>query len=121
MRRMLWLFALLALLPGCGTVSSVSSGCSGPWSGVRFDGDLLGAYGAELLAAREVALGVDGWLADGWDTVMVAFDLPLSALVDTLAAPATLALGQNTPEPVGLGCRWAAPPAYWGSVSPREP
>lgn len=121
MRTWMALVAGLALLPGCGTLSSVSSGCSGPWSGVRFDSDLLGAYGTELLAAREVPLGVDGWLADGWDTVMVAFDLPLSGLADTLASPVTIALGQNTPEPVGLGCRWAAPPAYWGSVSPREP
>ena len=121
MRTWLALVAGLALLSGCGTVSSVSSGCSGPWSGVRFDGDLLGAYGVDALAAREVPLGTDGWLAGGWDSVMVAFDLPLSALADALASPVTYALGQSTPEPVGLGCRWAAPQAYWGSVSPREP
>ena len=121
MRRWIPLLAALALLPGCGTISSIPSGCSGPWSGVRFDGDLLGAYGVEVLAAREVPIGVDCWLADGWDSAMVAFDLPLSALADALAAPVTYALGQSTPEPVGLGCRWAAPRAHWGSVSPREP
>lgn len=119
--RRLALLAGLAWLCGCGTISSVPSGCDGPWSGTRFDGDLLGAYGVEVLAAREVPLGVDGWLADSWDTVMVALDMPLSALADTLAAPVTHALGQSTPEPVGLGCRWAAPRASWGSVSPREP
>ena len=88
---------------------------------MQFDGDLLGVYGVEVLAAREVPLGVDGWLADSWDSVMVAFDLPLSAAADALATPVTYALGQATPEPVGLGCRWAAPPSTWGSVAPREP
>jgi len=120
-KRWLALLAGLALLSGCGTISSAASGCSGPWSGVRFDGDLLGVYGVEVLAAREIPLGADGWFADGWDSVMVAFDVPLSALADALAAPVTYALGQSSPEPVGLGCRWAAPRAAWGSVSPREP
>lgn len=115
------MFAALALLCGCGTISSTPSGCNGPWSGVRFDGDLLGAYGAEVLAAREVPLGVDGWLADAWDSVMVALDLPLSAVADTVSAPITHAIGQSTPEPVGLGCRWAAPRAYWGSVATGDP
>ena len=121
MRRSMALFAGLVVLSGCGTLSSAASGCAGPWSGVRFDGDLLGAYGVEVLAAREVPLGVDGWLSDSWDSVMVAVDLPLSAVADTLAAPVTYALGQATPDPVGLGCRWAAPRAWWGSVAPDEP
>ena len=121
MVRWLSICAGLVLLSGCGTLGSVPSGCSGPYSGLRFDGDLLGTYRAELLAAREVPLGIDGWLANGFDSAMVAVDAPLSALTDTLAAPFTWALGQETPEPVGLGCRWAAPAAYWGSVSPREP
>jgi uncharacterized protein YceK len=102
------LCAGLALLSGCGTISSGASGCGGPWSGVRSDGDLLRSYANESLAAREVPLGVDGWLGDAWDSVAVALDLPLSALADTLSAPITIAVGQRTPEPGGLGCHWAA-------------
>ncbi len=121
MRRLLWLCAGLALLPGCGTISSYASGCGGPYSGVRQDGDLLGTYGAEILAAREFRFGVDGWFANTWDTVLVVLDLPLSAVADTLSAPVTLALGQRAPEPVGLGCRFAAPHSEWGSVAARDP
>jgi uncharacterized protein YceK len=121
MRRLLLLFALPALLPGCGTISSTASGCQGLASGLRHDGDLLGAYGAELLAAREIEAGVDGWLADGWDAVFVALDMPLSAVADAVAAPVSLVRGQSTPEPVGLGCRWAAPRLRWGSVAPADP
>ena len=111
MRTWMALLAGLALLSGCGTVSSAASGCSGPWSGVRFDADLLRAYRAPELAEQEVPQGVDGWLADAWDSVVVALDFPLSALADTLGSPLTYAQGQRTPEPVGLGCRWTAPPA----------
>jgi uncharacterized protein YceK len=121
MKRLLWLFAGLALLPGCGTIGSTASGCQGLASGLRHDGDLLGVYGAELLAAREIELGVDGWLADAWDTVFVALDLPLSAVADAIAAPVGLVRGQSTPEPVGLGCRFAAPRLRWGSVAPANP
>ena len=109
MRRWMALCAGLALLSGCGTISSGASGCGGPYSGVRFDADLLRAYQAPELAAEVVPPGVDGWLADAWDSVVVALDFPLSALGDTLGSPITYALGQHTPEPVGLGCRWTAP------------
>ena len=111
----------LALLSGCGTINSYASGCGGLYSGIHQDGDLLGTYGAEILAAREFRLGADGWLANSWESVVVALDLPLSAIADTVAAPVTLALGQGAPEPVGLGCRWAAPHSDWGSVAPRDP
>jgi uncharacterized protein YceK len=113
--------ATLALLPGCGTISSAASGCYGPASGLRHDGDLLGAYGAELLAAREIEMGADGWLADGFDAVFVALDLPLSAVADAVTAPVGLLRGQSAPEPVGLGCRFAAPRLRWGSVAPADP
>ena len=108
MRRWMALCAGLALLSGCGTISSGASGCGGPYSGVRFDADLLRAYRAPELAEPEVPQGVDGWLADAWDSVVVAFDFPLSALADTLGSPITYALGQHTPEPESLGCRFAA-------------
>ena len=120
-RRLLWLCAALALLPGCGTINSYASGCGGPWSGVRQDGDLLGTLGAEMQAAREFRFGADGWFADTWDSVLVALDLPLSAVADTLIAPVSLVHGQRIPEPVGLGCRFAAPNEHWGSVAGREP
>ena len=121
MRRALILGSGLALLSGCGTINSYASGCGGLYSGIRQDGDLLGTYGAEILAAREFRLGADGWLANTWNSVFVALDLPLSAIADTLSAPVTLALGQRSPEPVGLGCRFAAPHSDWGSVAPRDP
>jgi uncharacterized protein YceK len=111
----------LALLSGCGTINSHLSGCGGLYSGVRHDGDLLGNYGAQMLAAREVHLGADGWLANSWESFFVALDLPLSAIADTLVAPIALARGQAAPDPVGLGCRWAAPRPQWGSVAPRAP
>jgi uncharacterized protein YceK len=120
-RRALVLGSALALLSGCGTINSFASGCGGFYSGIRQDGDLLGTYGAEILAAREFRLGADGWLANTWETAVVVLDFPLSALADTVVAPVTLALGQRAPEPVGLGCRWAAPPSEWGSVAPRDP
>jgi uncharacterized protein YceK len=121
MRRGLFLCAGLALLTGCGTVSSYASGCGGPYSGLRHDGDLLGTYGAEMWAAREFRFGADGWIADTWDSLVVALDLPFSAVADTLVAPIGLVRGQRIPEPVGLGCRFAAPNALWGSVAAREP
>ena len=115
------LASALALLSGCGTISSYASGCGGLYSGIRQDGDLLGTYGAEILAAREFRLGADGWLANTWETVLVALDLPLSALADSVSAPISLALGQRSPQPVGLSCRFAAPHSDWGSVAPRDP
>ena len=39
-RRLLWLCAALALLPGCGTINSYASGCGGPYSGIRPGGGL---------------------------------------------------------------------------------
>ena len=121
MRRAWILASGLALLPGCGTINSYASGCGGLYSGVRHDGDLIGNYGAEIEAAREVHLRTDGWLANTWETAFVVLDLPLSAVADTLTAPVSLALGQAAPDPVGLGCRWAAPRYSWGSVAPGEP
>jgi uncharacterized protein YceK len=120
-RRASILWAGLALLSGCGTISSYASGCGGPFSGVRQDGDLLGTYGTEILAAREFRVGADGWLANTWNSVFVALDLPLSAIADSVSAPVSFALGQRSPEPVGLGCRFAAPHSDWGSVAPRDP
>jgi uncharacterized protein YceK len=109
MLRWMSLFAGLALLSGCGTISSGASGCGGPWSGVQSDGDLLRSYASRSRAEREVPLGVDGWLGDAWDTIAVALDLPFSALGDTLSTPVTYPLGQRRPEPVGLGCGWVPP------------
>jgi uncharacterized protein YceK len=107
MLRWMALLAGLALWSGCGTISSGASGCAGPYSGVRFDRDLLHAYDKDEFVPPEVPLGVDGWLGDAWDSVFVGLDVPLSALTDTLGAPVTLALGQSAPETLGLGCRWA--------------
>jgi uncharacterized protein YceK len=111
----------VALLSGCGTINSYASGCPGIYSGVRQDQDLLGAYSDRLLIKREVPIDVDGWLSDAWDSIFVALDMPLSALVDSVSAPATLAIGRTAPDPMGLGCRWSAPPHAWGSVARGDP
>jgi uncharacterized protein YceK len=100
------LLGLLALLPGCGTLNSGASGCFGSYSGVRQDLELLAALGARP-AETDVPLGIDGALADLWDGAFVAFDLPLSFVLDTAAAPVALAVGQRRPEPTGLGCHWS--------------
>jgi uncharacterized protein YceK len=113
--------AAIALLSGCGTINSYASGCRGVYSGLRQDADLLGSYGETLWVAREVPLGFDGWLSDAWDAVVVALDLPLSGVLDSLSAPLAVAAGPTTPEPVGLGCRWSAPRQRWGSVAPGDP
>ena len=100
--------AALALLPGCGTINSWASGCPGLYSGVRQDADLLGAYGESMRSEREVPVGFDGWLSDAWDAVVVALDLPFSAVADSATAPLAAAVGPATPDPVGLGCRGSA-------------
>jgi uncharacterized protein YceK len=103
----------LALLPGCGTINSVASGCFGPWSGVRQDRELLSFYTQERHEEREggsaVPLGFDAALAAFWDRLFVASDLPLSALLDTAVVPIALATGQDEPQPAGLGCGWTQP------------
>ena len=121
MKRLLLAGLGIALLPGCGTINSYASGCSGLYSGVRQDKDLLGAYGERYLVHHEVPMDFDGWLADAWDSVFVALDMPLSSVVDSLSAPATLAMGTSTPDPMGIGCRWSAPPHRWGSVARGDP
>ena len=106
-----WIFvAALALLPGCGTVSSWASGCRGVYSGVRQDAELLAAYQQPPAIESEVPLGVDAWLARSWDTATLAIDVPISAVADALSAPIVLAAGPTTPEPPGLGCGWSATP-----------
>ena len=96
MRRWWTCVAALALLRGI-------------YSGVRHDAELLRAYHEPEPIASEVPLGADAWLADAWDSVAVAIDLPISALGDSLKAPVVLAAGPTTPEPVGLGCGWSGP------------
>ena len=119
MRHWCSIVAALALLSGCGTVSSWASGCRGLYSGVRHDADLLRAYGEPLPIAEQVPLGADAWLADAWDGATVALDFPFSALGDSLSAPIALAAGPTTPDPVGLGCGWSAP-AHAESVALDE-
>jgi len=89
-RRVAGLLALAGLaLGGCASNRSWSQGCPGIYSGVRFSRE----------TSREVP--VDG-------KIFYAFDLPLSALVDTLALPLT-AFARPKPPPGGwaVGCRWA--------------
>jgi uncharacterized protein YceK len=99
--------ALVLALPGCGTINSVASGCPGKYSGVQQDLDLIGAYRSSEAADSEVPIGLDGQLGNVWDLVFVAFDVPLSALTDTLAPPVTLRMATRAPEPPALGCGWA--------------
>jgi uncharacterized protein YceK len=110
--------AALLCLSGCGTINSYASGCPGAYSGVHQDLDLIRSYGSTVAVGPEVPLGVDGKLGDAWDTVFVAFDVPLAAVVDTLALPVTYSMEPRAPHPQALGCGWAtASPAVEESES----
>jgi uncharacterized protein YceK len=101
------LVALLCL-SGCGTINSYASGCPGVYSGVRQDLDLIQGYqSAGVAVDPEVPLGLDGTLGNAWDTVFVAFDVPLAAIADTLALPVTYSIEPRAPYPQALGCGWA--------------
>jgi uncharacterized protein YceK len=97
----------LLCLSGCGTINSYASGCPGAYSGVYQDLDLIQSYRSDATVAHEVPLGVDGELGDVWDTVFVAFDVPLAAIADTLALPVTYSMTPGVPYPPALGCGWA--------------
>jgi len=80
---------LLALLSGCQTSRSFDQGCPGVYSGVRYYADQIG-----------------GMPLDG--KVFFTFDLPFSAVIDTLLLPATVFIEPEKPD-LGwpVGCRWA--------------
>lgn len=63
-----FLVALLFLLPGCGSLSERWNGHYGAYPGVRFDVQQTANYTTE-----------GEWIA--------AFDIPLSALLDTICLP----------------------------------
>lgn len=81
---------LLLALPGCQSVRSWSR-CPGIYSGVRYYADQL------------PDIPFDG-------KVFFTFDLPFSALADTLAVPLT-AFADREIKRGGypIGCRWASP------------
>ena len=89
-RGLLSLALLLSFgVGGCQTLRSWHHGCAAAYSGVRFYSDQL------------------DWLP--WDgKVFFTIDLPISAVVDTVALPATAFLDPEAP-PEGFvrGCRWA--------------
>jgi uncharacterized protein YceK len=74
---------------GCQTGRSFSDGCPGIYSGVRYYNSQIG----EL----------------PWDgKIFFAFDLPLSAVFDTVALPATAFLDPERPAEGWVpGCAWA--------------
>ncbi len=92
MRRLVLagLMAMVLPLGGCQTLRSYTSGCPGVYSGVRYFRD------------QYVWLPLDG-------KIFFTFDLPLSAVADTLALPVTSFLEPPPPTARGLprGCRWA--------------
>jgi|ERR1051325_6279485 uncharacterized protein YceK len=73
--------ALLLLATGCGSISSRWRGASGTYSGVRFDCEQVTHYSTE-------------------SEVIAVFDIPLSAVVDTLCLPYDLSARENV-EPAG--------------------
>ena len=79
----------LALSLGCQTTRSFGQGCGGVYSGVRYYRDQ-----------------VDSIPLDG--KIFFTFDLPLSAVFDTLLLPFSW-LADPEPPPGGfpIGCRWA--------------
>ena len=83
------LVVLLLALPGCQSVRSWSR-CPGLYSGVRYYTDQL------------PELPFDG-------KIFFTLDLPFSAVVDTLALPATAFASPQIPRGgYPIGCRWAS-------------
>lgn len=87
--RRLLVAALAPSLLGCQSLRSWQQGCPGIYSGVRYYRDQLPAL--------------------PWDgTLLFSVDLPLSALVDTLALPVTAFAEPERPRSgFPIGCRWA--------------
>jgi uncharacterized protein YceK len=108
-KRMFELGVLALFLPGvgCGTIHSYAGGCPGIYSGVRSDVDLIQSYVSPDPVPSRIPLGIDAPLANAWDTVFVALDVPASAALDTLGLPLAWALGPREPIPQGLGCGWS--------------
>jgi uncharacterized protein YceK len=80
---------MLTSVMGCQTSRSWDSGCPGLYSGVRYFGD------------QQNSLPVDGKL-------FFLFDLPLSAVADTLLIPVALLVDPEKPPGGWMpGCRWA--------------
>lgn len=88
-RRLAVAAALAATIVGCQSVRSWEQGCPGVYSGVKYYGETLPE--------------------SSWDEAIAAsIDLPLSALIDTLALPFTsFAKPKEGPGGFPLGCKWA--------------
>jgi uncharacterized protein YceK len=87
--RLALALGVLAATAGCQTARSFEHGCPGIYSGVRFYADQL------------PDLPADGVL-------FFTFDVPISAVVDTLIVPITAALDRQRPLAGWVsGCRWA--------------
>jgi uncharacterized protein YceK len=88
--KRLWVVAaLLVSIAGCQTTRSWNDGCPGVYSGVRY------------FSSQRSSLPWDG-------KVFFTFDLPLTAVFDTLLLPASAWVDRD--EPTGgwvVGCRWA--------------
>ncbi len=89
-RAVLLLAVVSLLLVGCQSVRSWDE-CPGIYSGVKYYKDQVRSL--------------------PWDgRVFFAVDLPLTAVVDTLALPVTFFLEPTRPvKGYGPGCRWAGP------------
>lgn len=89
---MRWIAVSLVAVPwgmGCQSVRSWDQGCPGLYSGVKYYGDQVGE------------LPYDG-------RIFFTFDLPLTAVVDTLALPFTAFATPRRPSGgYPVGCRWA--------------
>lgn len=81
--------ALTLGLWGCQSTRSWQQGCPGVYSGVKYYSDQL------------PTLPIDG-------KIFFSIDLPLTAVVDTLALPVTAFIGPERPV-LGypVGCKWA--------------
>jgi len=80
---------LSACSVGCQSTRSWNQGCPGVYSGIKYYGDQIGE------------LPLDGRL-------FFSIDLPLTAVVDTLALPFTAFADPRRPKGgFPIGCRWA--------------
>lgn len=81
--------ALGSWLLGCQSTRSWQQGCPGVYSGVKYYADQVGE------------LPLDG-------KVFFTIDLPISAVIDTLALPVTAFAEPHVPRGgFPIGCRWA--------------
>ena len=86
--RIIFIAAMLTLCSGCGTIlAHVDGSVTGPYSGIRVDSHMIASVG------KEHDMPVFPWIIP-----FCIFDLPLSAVSDTLVLPYDLSQPFSSPD-----------------------